>query len=39
MTENPGGLVYSEITEKLTAFASTNQISFNNQGGLDWMVY
>jgi hypothetical protein len=30
MTENPAGLVYSEKTEKLTVFASTNSISFNN---------
>lgn len=39
MTENPGGLVYSEKTEKLTGFATTNQINYNNQGGLDWMVF
>jgi hypothetical protein len=39
MTENPGGLVYSEKTDKLTGFASTNQISYNNQGGLDWMTF
>lgn len=30
MTENPGGLVYSEKTEKMTCFATTNQINYNN---------
>ena len=39
MTENPGGIVYSEKTDKMTCFATTNAISYNNQGGLDWMVY
>lgn len=39
MTENPAGLVYSDKTEKLTCLATTNNIGYSNQGGLDWMIY
>ena len=30
MAENPGGLVYSEKSEKLAVFGTTNQIGFSN---------
>ena len=39
MTENPGGMVFSEKYDKLTIIGTTNQISYSNQGGLDRVIY
>jgi hypothetical protein len=37
--ENPAGIVYSSVTEKINVFANTNSMSFKNQGGLDWLMF
>jgi hypothetical protein len=39
IAENPAGIIYSTVTDKLHLFLNTNSIAYKNQGGLDWMYF
>lgn len=38
IADNPGGIIYNSINEKVNIFGNTNSIAFKNQGGLDWFI-
>jgi hypothetical protein len=39
IAETPGDLAWNPTTKQINAFINTNSVSFNNQGGSDWLVF
>jgi hypothetical protein len=39
ISEGPGDIVWNSATKQVNVFGSTNSVSYQNQGGTDWLVF